>query len=374
MNTDNKKILQEASRWIRVGFLAISVLGPVINTVSSRLRERSAALQVEAAKRGNIVAERGEKVGRDLAARGNKVTQGAVERGNDVLQDLAERSEKASRELAKRTEQVSKEITQRGKKVSKEVSKRSKKATKELQKRSQTAQRELAKRAGQLTQQNSQQTNPLWMVFGFGTGLAAAGVAIYLLIKKRMEQYAQDNQHMHISQNGSLNGTGIQRQTPVAETRSVSQSSLSTKAVEPDSTPPALTLVNPVTDSSTVEPEIEDSESATEKMPIISIQASIDALPTIEEETSAEAVTSSAPIENATVEQPVGTSKEQQAIQDTPPAISTDAMFLGVVSTKVYYPVETPLNTLRSSEDDALDVVYFATADDAKAQGYAEAE
>lgn len=356
MNTNNKKILQETSRWIRVGFLTISVLGPVINTVSSRLRERSAVLQAEAAKRGNVVAERGEKVGRDLAARSNKVTQVAVERGNDVLQDLTERSEKASRELAKRTEQVSKEITQRGKEVSKEVSKRSQKA-----------QRELAKRAGQLTQQNSQQTNPIWMVSGFAMGLAAAGVAVYLLIKKRMEQYAQNSQDMHISQNGSLNGTGTQKQIPVAETRSVSQPSLSTKAVEPDNTAPALTLVDPVTDV------IEDDESATEKMPIISIQASIDALPTHEEETSAEAVTS-APIENATGEQPVGTSKEQQATQDTPSAIPTNAMFLGVASTKVYYPIETPLNTLHSPEDAALDVVYFATADDAKAQGYIEAE
>jgi len=356
MNTNNKKILQETSRWIRVGFLTISVLGPVINTVSSRLRERSAVLQAEAAKRGNVVAERGEKVGRDLAARSNKVTQVAVERGNDMLQDLTERSEKASRELAKRTEQVSKEITQRGKKVSKEVSKRSQKA-----------QRELAKRAGQLTQQNSQQTNPIWMVSGFAMGLAAAGVAVYLLIKKRMEQYAQNSQDMHISQNGSLNGTGTQKQIPVAETRSVSQPSLSTKAVEPDNTAPALTLVDPVTDV------IEDDESATEKMPIISIQASIDALPTHEEETSAEAVTS-APIENATGEPPVGTSKEQQATQDTPSAIPTNAMFLGVASTKVYYPIETPLNTLRSPEDAALDVVYFVTADDARAQGYIEAE
>ncbi len=373
MNTNNKKILQETSRWIRVGFLTISVLGPVINTVSSRLRERSAVLQAEAAKRGNVVAERGEKVGRDLAARSNKVTQVAVERGNDVLQDLTERSEKASRELAKRTEQVSKEITQRGKEVSKEVSKRSQTATKELQKRSQTAQRELAKRAGQLTQQNSQQTNPIWMVSGFAMGLAAAGVAVYLLIKKRMEQYAQNSQDMHISQNGSLNGTGTQKQIPVAETRSVSQPSLSTKAVEPDNTAPALTLVDPVTESVSTEPVIEDNDSATEKMPIISIQASIDALPTHEEETSAEAVTS-APIENATGEQPVGTSKEQQATQDTPSAIPTNAMFLGVASTKVYYPIETPLNTLHSPEDAALDVVYFATADDAKAQGYIEAE
>ncbi len=357
MNTDNKKILQEASRWIRVGFLTISVLGPVINTVSSRLRERSAVLQAEAAKRGNVVAERGEKVGRDLAARSNKVTQVAVERGNDMLQDLTERSEKVSHELAKRTEQVSKEITRRSKKVSKEVSKRGKKATKELQKRSRTAQRELAKRTGQLTQPNSQQTNPIWMVFGFGMGLAAAGVAVYLLIKKRMEQYAQDSQHMHIAQNGSLNGTGTQKQISAAETRPVSQSSLSTKAVEPDSTTPALTLVDPVTELVSTAPEIEDYESATEKMPIISIQASIDAS-----------------VDNATAEQSALTSKQQSATKDTLPAIATDAMFLGVVSTKVYYSIETPLNALRSPEDDALDVVYFATADDAKAQGYVEAE
>ncbi len=410
MSNNNKKIVQEASRWLRIGFLTISVLRPVINTLSSRLRDRSTTLREKAAKSSTVVSQsqerlttagtslaaeslntlkeqpyskgllergsrlaedlvdrgsklshvvsgRGEQVGRDLAESGSKATQGVVDRGSDVLQELAERSEKASQELAKRGEQVSKEITKRGAKISKEVTKRSRKAAREVTKRSQKAQRELAKRTEQLTQQNSRPNTPFWAVFSFSMGLTAAGVATYLLIRKRLQQNEQDSQQAHVSLNGSLNGSS--KNTTSTETRSISQPSLATK------TPEASTLTEPATTASIVaEPKLDD-ESATEKLPSISTQGAIKTQ-SVTEETPVQAATtapeyvapSDAQTETATTE------------QNTPTAHIKDAAFLGVVGTKHYYPVETPLNELHSAGDAALDVIYFTTEDEAKAQGY----
>ena len=371
MNNNNKKILQETSRWVRVGFMAITVLGPVINTVSSRLRERAEVLRKEATERGSnltgdlversnrlaqVVTTRSGGVGRDLAERSSKASQLVADRSNDVLQELTERSEKASQELARRGEQVSKEIAKRGAQVSKEVTKRSQKAAKEMRKRSLKAQRELAKRTEQLTQPNSHQDSPFWAVFSFSMGLTAAGVAAYLLIRKRLQQNEEENQHAHIALNGSLNGTG--KSATSGASYSANQPSLATKTVEtatPEVVAPALTLAEPTTEEVTadapivVEPELEDDLPATEKMPAISIQATIQAYPATEEPSEqAEADTQEEP-----VEMPI-----------------PDAVFLGVVNTKRYYPIETPLNELHSASDGALDVVYFATADEAQAQGY----
>ncbi len=376
MSKDNKKIIQETSRWLRVSFMTVTVLGPIINTVTARLRERAEELRGEATKRGNnltvdlvgrgnklsqVVATRGEQVGRDLVARGNKASQGVVDRSSDVLQELTERSEKASQELAKRSEQVSREIVKRGAKVSKEVTKRSQKAAKEVRQRSQRAQSELAKRTMQLTQPNTRQNSPFWPVFSFTMGLTAAGVAVYLIIKKRLQQYEQRTQHSRVALNGSLNGTT--KNTTSGSAFSVNQPSLATKPVEtPTSevTAPALTLAEPITEEVTAdapivtEPTIEEDDLTTEKVPSVLIQGTIKALPATEELSGqAEA--------DAT----------KESVKTTP---ITDATFLGVVSTKRYYPIETPLTELHTPTDEALDVVYFATADEAQAQGYTIAE
>ncbi len=376
MSNNNKKIIQETSRWVRIGFMAVSVLGPIINTVSSRLRTRAEERQSatsklrtnltenlvdRSSKLARVFTTRSNQVGRDLTEHSSRATQVVADRGSDVLQELTERSEKVSQELAKRSEQVSKEITKRGAKVSREVTKRSQKAAKEMRKRSLKAQRELAKRTEQLTQPNTRQDTPFWAVFSFSMGLTAAGVAAYLIIRKRLQQNEQDSQQDHIALNGSLNGTA--KSTTSNPTYSANQPSLAPKPVEtstPEVTTPALTLTEPVTEEATadapivVEPELEDDESVTEKMPAISIQAAIKAYSTTEEP--------SEQAEASTTEEPA---------KATP---ITDATFLGVVNTKRYYPIETPLTELHSAGDAALDVVYFATADEAQAQGYTTAE
>jgi len=370
MNSDNKKMLENASRWIRVGFLTISVLGPAVNALSSRLRDRAETLREEATKRGSVAYSQSQErlattgaaltntfedlkehpYSKELLKRGSKATQVVVDRSSDALQELAARSEKASHELAKRSEHASKEITKRGKKVSKEVTKRSQKASKELLKRSQQAQRELAKRTEQFTRQNTQQTSPIWAALGLSMGLTAGAVAAYLLIRKRFVKQVQEEQHLHIAQNGHLNGTA--KSTAHGDVRPASQAAGDNSALAPDAIAATLIIVEPVAEPITEpisqaspemlldELELEDNEPATEKMPSISVQGK--------------------------------TSQTEATLptqEDTVTPI-TNAAFLGIVSIKQYYPVETPLHELRSPADEVLDVIYFITEDEAKAQGY----
>lgn len=192
-------------------------------------------------------------------------------------------------------------------KVSKEVAKRSKQAAKELNKRSQQAQRELVKRSEKPNQKQFDQVGTFWTVFGFSTGLTAALIAGYLLIRKRIQRNEKKNLQVQISQNGYLNG-----------------SSKSIRAGEILSADPSTSATNTST-----------APTAEEPTPSIAV-----AEPTTE------------PVEDRT----------------------NDSTFLGVVSTKLYYPVETPLSQLAPPENGSLDVVYFVSEDEARAQGFSAAE
>jgi heme exporter protein D len=45
MNVDAQSTVQEKSLWWRVGLLTITLLGPIVNTVVERMRQRSQSLQ-----------------------------------------------------------------------------------------------------------------------------------------------------------------------------------------------------------------------------------------------------------------------------------------------------------------------------------------
>jgi hypothetical protein len=60
------------------------------------------------------------------------------------------------------------------------------------------------------------------------------------------------------------------------------------------------------------------------------------------------------------------------------PATPEDARLLGVVSTKRYYPVETPLDQLPTpptgAGEEPSDIIYFSSEEEARAQGFTAAE
>ncbi len=66
---------------------------------------------------------------------------------------------------------------------------------------------------------------------------------------------------------------------------------------------------------------------------------------------------------------PFTTASEQPAAT----AIPDDAAFLGLVSSKRYYPIETPLDQLASPIVDPIDIVYFSSEEEAQEQGFTAA-
>lgn len=71
--------------------------------------------------------------------------------------------------------------------------------------------------------------------------------------------------------------------------------------------------------------------------------------------------------------------REAEPIQITPDGHlngthPADSRVLGLVSNKRYYPAGTSLDQLRATESGTLDVIYFASEDEARAQGFTSAE
>src|ERR1051326_5249926 len=94
-----KNTLAEARRWLRVGVLSLAFLGPVINSLAARLRERPAALQERTVSQKKKLAGLRELPSRDeirnrglaLNERGRQVSQVVVERSKDFGRDLGAR-------------------------------------------------------------------------------------------------------------------------------------------------------------------------------------------------------------------------------------------------------------------------------------------
>lgn len=72
--------------------------------------------------------------------------------------------------------------------------------------------------------------------------------------------------------------------------------------------------------------------------------------------------------------QPTAASSVAVAEQQGEQAAPVNATLIGIVSTKRYYPVETPFDQLVSGEHETSDVIYFTSEEEARAQGFIAAE
>jgi hypothetical protein len=233
MDTNNKNTLQTTGRWLRVTALTLTTVGPIINVLAARLRERAQALR-EAS--GQL----------DFAEQSNNLSQELVKRGGDLTQKVRQRSSKARQQLAERD-------------------------------------------------------GTFWTIFGFSLGLTIASIVAYLLIRRRLQQQAEENEQFLLSNNGyrsvSPQPTGSSETHPISPTASPAQAA-------PAPVESAVAIAEP---------------------------------------------------ETMKVERPA------------------NATLIGVVSTKLYYPVETPLDQLAGSQEGPLDVVYFTSEEEAKGQGFVAA-
>ncbi|GCF07245.1 hypothetical protein [Dictyobacter arantiisoli] len=65
--------------------------------------------------------------------------------------------------------------------------------------------------------------------------------------------------------------------------------------------------------------------------------------------------------------------EEIDAFEPSASSVPADTSFVGVAYTKQYYPVSTPLDQLADASEQPIDVIYFASEQEAQAQGFTPA-
>src|SRR5437660_4907044 len=138
----DRDLSQKMRRWLRVGAITLTALGPVINTFSERLRTRredrsqqqqeveqktdeqldpqerlvalgTALVETLAELRthpySRVLARRGEHLAEELMDRGRKLSHTVIERSSDASQQLLKRGKKTTKKWTKSTARMKKE-------------------------------------------------------------------------------------------------------------------------------------------------------------------------------------------------------------------------------------------------------------------------
>jgi hypothetical protein len=332
---------QQASRWLRVGALTLTTIGPAVNTLLAWMRQRSQSvsersndlqdaahdarvaafqqlndftetsrqkvaaqanyLQRQAQQlsaqakhlRGSLRKEQRQrrklnKTLKQLRTAGFDWSQELLKRGENLTEDLVAQGGKISSDLLERGGEVSHDLAERGGQLTQVLVKRGSEVGQGLAKRSSAIGQDLAERSGQLLHPTDarKRDNTFWTIFGFSTGLVVAVTVTYLFLRQRiLRDEREQNQQIELASDASRKGKATAR--------------------------PAGTILHLDSNSSSV-----------------------------------------ATLQTVDVEHRV--------------VAPADAAFVGVMSTKQYYPVATAV--------EAKDLIYFTSEAEAKSQGFSAAE
>lgn len=316
MSSKAKNTVQETGRWIRVGAFSAGALLPLVNTAINRIRARQEA-DVAIARERN--AEYKENL-LDLTSSAQSEVQEDLQDAaatlglNELVAELQRRSR--NQDLIRRTNELREDVRDRSNKLSRAIVERSGEVSHELVKRSGEVSHELSKRGRYAQQTIAEQDRNFWIALGFGFGLTAAGIVTFVLVRRRLQRPTEtDEAPIQLSYD-----TATPQSADGAPTSGVRGGIY---AVHPSNGHVELHSDNP-------------SHNATS--PVI----------------------------------PSSQTSEEAHSSNPAPA---DAAFVGVASTKHYYPVETPLDQLAdTSDEEHLDIIYFTSETEAQAQGFQAAE
>ncbi len=173
---------------------------------------------------------------------------------------------------------------------------------------------QLVKRGRQAQQTIAEQDRRFWIAMGFGLGLTVTGIVTFSLVRRRLQHTIEVEE------------------PPI-------QLTYDTMAASPETDAP-------VSDAATSASDLHGQIYAVHPS-----NGHVEALSNGATGSSSSASTS--------------------AVNNSAPA---DAVFVGVASTKYYYPVETPLVLLTDVSEKPVDLIYFTSEQDALAQGFRAAE
>lgn len=318
MSSKSKQTVRETGRWIRVGAFSASALLPLVNTAINRIRARQDANVAITRERNPEYKENLVDLtsGAQSEAQEDLQNVAATLSLNELLTELQRRSR--NQDLIRRTNELREGVRDRSSKFSRAIVERSGEVSHELAKRSGEVSHELSKRGRYAQQTIAEQDRNFWVALGFGFGLTAAGIITFVLVRRRLQRPTEtDEAPIQLSYDAA-------RPKPV-ESASASGSRGGIYAVHPSNGHVEVHSDNPSHDA-------------------------IDAIsPTT----------------------PSSQTSEDTHGGNTAPA---DAAFVGVASTKHYYPVETPLDQLANPSEKHPDIIYFTSETEAQAQGFQAAE
>jgi hypothetical protein len=317
MSSKSKLTVQGTGRWIRVGVFSASALLPLLNTALNRIRARQEAAAA-------IAHETTAEYYKENVANFTNNAQSEVQERlqtvgatlGDVLTELRTRSN--NQDLIKRTNDLRDDLRDRSSKLSHAIVARSGEVSHELAKRSGEVSHEFAKRGRQAQLTIAEQDRRLWIALGFGFGLTATGIVTFILVRHRLQQ-----------------------------------------PTEVDEAPIQLSY-----DAATTKPETGNATSES-RGGLYALRPSNGHVEVHSDNPSHDAIDATTP----------DTSANQVAEDEHPAsAVPSDAAFVGVASTKHYYPVETPLDQLADTSEKPVDIIYFVSETEAQAQGFQAAE
>jgi hypothetical protein len=329
----NKKILGEAGRWLRVSVLTASTIGPLVGTVLTRLREQQIP-----GRNTSVVVDRVPPVVlvEDTPEKPSFSDSLVLLRERAYNQELVHRAEELAEELRQRAGKLSLLLTDRGSDLTHELSKRSSDLTHELSKRGSDLTRDLSKQSEEVSRNLRKQTRKV------SHDLSKQSEEMSRNLRKQTRKVSQNIAQQERSTLWIISGFSVgliaasvtafilirsrlQRQQEQEEDEHILLAQNDHAEMKNGAVAPVVLKENP-------------RESATPATVAVGMKSA------------------STPALNG------------QAASNGH-AVPADAVFLGVASTKHYYPVQTPLDQL-DTHDQPLTIVYFTSEEEAKAQGF----
>ncbi|HBE29340.1 MAG TPA: hypothetical protein DDW25_10680 [Ktedonobacter sp.] len=315
MNRKNTSTETNEARWLRVSLLTLTTIAPVVNSIMEYFRRRSqldreaSVVQVE---EQNEAMQQSRQPAQVLARqRLDDLTVATRQRAGEQAQQLQKLAQDWSHDLRKRGEELAEEVTTQGGKISHNLIERGGKVTQDITERGSQVTQQLAKRGGKLSHD-----------------LSRRGGQLVKPLRKR-------NSILWTIFGFSIGMVASAVVTYLLVRKRVVEREAEAEAEQQIELPQDLTWRN--------------GNQERQGKPMGEILH-------LGVEGNTMATTAAIQVVDVDVD------------AATPDEVPPDAVFVGIVSTKHYYPLEVIL------DEDVTERIYFVSEEEAKTQGYSASE
>lgn len=356
-----KKAAGGTGRWIGVGALTAVALLPVVTAMALPWRRRSEIEETPVVvvppdtfeemvegRTPRVKPSLSEQIGehpysRELVRRGEALSaelEDLIARGSTLTRNLYERSESTSQDALKRTEKVAKDLSKRGEDTRKGLFRRGEKVVKDLSERSEDVRQDLSKRGEQVAKDISERSEEVRKDLSKRTKKA----------RKEFEKRSREASRTIEKRRREMQRELAKAQQELSERRGLVWIIVGFSVGLALTGIGAYFLVRRRLEQQKADDEMHYQLSSNNGHQRVAVGAGRE------------------------VENTEGQSSVVETALTTS-SILTDSPFVGVTSTKYYYPTSsTALEGLRTTQGSTLDIIYFASEEEARSRGYTRAE